>query len=182
VPKQQYPDKLVDFRSDAMPDHLGPKGFTVAKKAKREAQGLTPVDWEDTEGLGAKVDMEEIRRNGQARNFVGVGKVSGKNWKEAKAPMRSLRAAGRKADLSEIMKEREFKRYAKEQRAAAKEKRNEILRNERERRRRVREAKEARQKAAEVTVEVSTKTAKRMMKSKKQRKMLKTADTAKVSK
>ena len=40
----------MDFRSEAMPDHLGPKGFTVEKQNERVKKGLLPQTWEDAEG------------------------------------------------------------------------------------------------------------------------------------
>ena len=79
------------------------------------------------------------------------------------------------SNIQDIDKEREFKRFAKEQRQAASDKRKAILSAERERRAQVKAAKEKRQKAAEVTQVISAKTAKRMLKNKKQRKLVKTA-------
>jgi len=176
VPKQRYPSQLVDFRSEAMPDHLGPKGFTVEKQNERVKKGLLPQTWEDAEGKGKEVDVDPMLLRGERRNAVGVGKVSGKNWKEVKQPARAMKRADlKKPSLEEVRKEREFRKVAREQRAAAKARRAEILKAERERRQRVKAEKEARRKAAEVTQVVSTKTARRMMKSKKARKLLKTA-------
>ena len=117
--------------------------------------------------------VKAAMNDGQVRNIVGVGKVSGKDWKTAKQPARAANKTFKRPTHEDVAKEREFRRLAKEQRAEAAAKRKEIMRVERERRAKVKEAKEKRQKAAEVVQEISTATAKRMMKSKKQRKLVK---------
>jgi len=161
---------------------LGPRGYTdnaVARERRRRGPGLEGVvgeTREDAEGVGRRIDVRGALDEGVRRDVTTVGRVSGRSWKQSKRPARSgdnaHLAAGRPKKLVDVEKERAFRALARDQRSAAKARRDEAARAERERRRDIRERKERRKRAAEVTVQVSTSTARRMLKTKKGSKLL----------
>lgn len=51
---------------------------------------------------GKEVDVDPMLLRGERRNAVGVGKVSGKNWKEVKQPARAMKRADLKKPSLEV--------------------------------------------------------------------------------
>lgn len=107
---------------------------------------------------------------------IGVGKVSGRPWKQPSSRAGTLRNPGLSTTWEKKMKEKAetqaYRQRKREAQAAMKEK-GKAARQQREEAKR---KKEENRKKSEVVQRVSAATAKRMMKSKKQRKQLKTGD------
>ena len=109
-------------------------------------------------------------------NVVGVGKTSGRDWKQPAPRAGTLRNPALSTSWEKKMAQKAEEQAYKERKRAAQEARREAAGAERRRREEAKARKEERKKAAEVTTRVSAATAKRMMKSKKARKLLRAGD------
>ncbi|BDA42079.1 hypothetical protein COCOBI_02-8800 [Coccomyxa sp. Obi] len=175
VPPQYTTGPVTDFRNAA----LGPVGYKKCRKRKMEDY-QEQVDQEE-----AQMDeTEEIRVNLPAKrlklNTVGVGKASGRGWKEPGERAGTLRnpllSSSWEKKMADKAAAQQFKAVKKAALDAYKEKKQKLKQQ--------REAniarKEENRKKSMVTQKISNPaTLKRMMKSKKERKKLMTADTLK---
>lgn len=175
APPQQPTPATHDFRAAR---GLTPRGFKQARKRKLDAS-LTEAD-----DVAVVVDASTgyaPRRTRAKHNVAGLAKSSGRAWKEP-----SQRAsAARPATLSTPW---EKKMALKAQKAAFSAARRTAVDAQKQRLRTARDAREAalaRKKAAQEAAAVTqtitkTSTIKRMLKSRKQARLLKKADTTKV--
>lgn len=157
----------------------GPKGIKPTKTreyctvsvAKDENDDEPGVSGQDTMDLDENQPSKRVRAEGKAYRTV-----SGKVWKGSSQRASSISkntATPWQRKMTEKATQQQFLEYKRVAVGASKEKRK----AEGERRRLVRERKKENQAKSTVVQKLSTATAKKMMKSKKQRKLLKTADT-----
>lgn len=116
------------------------------------------------------VDFAPTKRS--RSNVVGVGKASGRTWKLPGQRAASLRnpklSSSWEKKMADKAKAQAFKEAKKEAKALV----SEAKREARERKEAAKERKEENRRKSEVTVRVSAATAKKMLKSKKDRKKL----------
>ena len=111
-------------------------------------------------------------------NTVGVGKASGRAWKTAGQRAGSLRNPKLTSSWEKKMADKAVESAFKERKRAAQAAHREAKAEARRKREAAKQRKAEAQARSAVTVRVTAATAKRMMKSKKQRKLLRTADVS----
>lgn len=111
-------------------------------------------------------------------NTVGVGKASGRDWKQPGQRAGSLKNPKLSSSWEKKMQDKAVEKAFKERKRDAAAARKEALATERRRREAVKQRKAEAQAKSAVVTRVSAATAKRMMKSKKARKLLQTRDAA----
>lgn len=109
-------------------------------------------------------------------NTVGVGKASGRAWKQAGQRAGTLKNPNLTSSWEKKMAIKAEEDAFKERKRAAQEARKEVLAEQRRRREAAKQRKNDAQQKAAIVTRVSSATAKRMMKSKKARKLLRTGD------
>lgn len=158
-----------------MPPHLFPKNFSVLEILKLY---MHPSSQNSLSFLTATanvhVDITTIRDT--AREASGVGKVSSRPWKvPAKRASETKTNPLLKTSWDKKMAEKATRASFLEHKRSTLAVRKEKLKAETKRRAAVKEQKEANRLKSQVVQKVSTATAKKMMKDKKQRKKLVTA-------
>ena len=108
-------------------------------------------------------------------NSVGVGKVSGRSWKQAAPRASTLRSANSSSWEKKMKDKAEITAYRNRKKEAL-EARKEAARETRRRREEAKARKEANRAKSVVAQRVSAATARRMAKNKKQKKKLVTVD------
>lgn len=180
VPPQYKPQPIVDFRD--FPD--GPRGYKVSIKKNGTIGSKRKLDEYEEQVAREQLAMEQgdgpPQVVGTAKRYkkdtTGVGKVSGRDWKlpgrragELKTPTLSSTWEKKMSDKASLAaftaRKRDAKAAFKAQKAEAHKRREES-----------KARKEANRKKSEIVQRVSSATAKRMLKSKKQRKLLKSGD------
>lgn len=146
--------------------------------------------------LGVQVEQEQdhqdsmmVEDNGQSvakrakanvkQNAVGVGKGSGRTWKAPGEKMSTVRSGSSKklsTSWEKKMADKAALKDLRDRKKAALEERKEAARKAREQREAAKKRKEENRKKSVVTQVVSSATARKMAKSKKQRKKLVTVD------
>ncbi|EIE22047.1 hypothetical protein COCSUDRAFT_53945 [Coccomyxa subellipsoidea C-169] len=176
VPPQYTTGPVTDFRNAA----LGPVGYKMCRKRKmqeyQEQVDLEEAQMDETE----EVTIAAAPAKRLKLNTVGVGKTSGRGWKEAGERAGSLRnpllSTSWEKKMADKAAAQQFKAVKKAAVDAHKEKKQK-LRTQREAN--LKRKEENRRKSL-VTQKISNPaTLKRMLKSKKDRKKLMTADTLK---
>jgi rRNA-processing protein CGR1 len=119
------------------------------------------------------VKLGQIKR--PRLNTVGVGKASGRTWKAPAQRASSTKSRTLSSSWEKKMKIKAERDAYNSMKRQAKEARSTRLREARERKEQAEKRKEENRKKSVVVQKLSTETAKRMMKSKKQRKKLATA-------
>lgn len=172
VPPQHSAPEIVDLRNAAH----GPRGYKCVNKRKldeyeQQSNEEDPME----EGDKATVPLPKRRKT---NNVVGVGQASGRPWKtpgeRAGALKNPLLSTPWEKKMKLKAEKDNFKALKKEAIAAHKEKLAKI----RKQRQAAKEQKEANRLKSNVTQNISSNaTLRKMMKSKKQRKLLQKADT-----
>ncbi|KAK9834677.1 hypothetical protein WJX74_007329 [Apatococcus lobatus] len=172
VPPQVQPPEVYDFRGFT----VAPRGYKMKNKRKIE-------DLEDQ----AEFESAQMTDDPPAtvlppakrtkRSTIGVGKASGRPWKQAATRASELRSPTLSTSWEHKMREKAEQQAFRDQRRATVAARKEAIQAEKQRREAAKKRKEENQRKSTVVQKVSTSTAKRMLKSKKQRKLLRTADT-----
>lgn len=174
APPQHPVPATHDFREAR---GLTPRGFKLARKRKLEA-GAADVDGD------AMVDAATgyaPRRTRTKLNVAGLAKASGRAWKEPSQRASTLRPATLSTPWQKKMEAKAAKAAFLEAKRAAVDARKDRLRTARAAREAALARKKAAQEAAAVTQTITkSSTVKRMLKSKKQARLLKKADTTKV--
>ncbi|KAL6767767.1 hypothetical protein F751_6939 [Auxenochlorella protothecoides] len=179
VPPQYIPQPVTDFRG--FPD--GPRGFKVGVTKKgvlgqkrRLEEYEEQVEKEQEEQAMAGEVQPFGPRKKVKHNTHGLAKVSGRSWKQAGERAGTLRNPKLSTSWDEKMRikaeKASFLEQKRESQAAWKAKKG-MLKSQREE---VLRKKEENRKKSEVTVRVSSATAKKMQKSKKARKALRTGE------
>lgn len=171
VPTQEKQSVPVDFRNVK----LGPKGYKERRKRKLEEQEeleTCPVDMEEDVASAPTGKRQKLADGTPYR------KVSGKVWKGPAQPATKVMKAPSKKDWDKKMAEKRAKQAFKEQKDAAQQAIKDKRKAKARERQAAKERKEQNQKKSAVVQKITNAaTVKKMMKSKKQRKLIKTADT-----
>jgi rRNA-processing protein CGR1 len=179
APPQHPTPAVIDFRCAK---GLQPRGYLLARKRKRTAEEEDAmVDAAPTATTTGASGLPP-RRVRAKQDVTGLGKGSGRAWKE---PAQRASALGRGPTLSTDWATKMALKAQKAAFTAAKraavDGRRERLRDARRTRDAALTRKKAAQEAAAVTQTITkTSTVKRMLKSRKQAKLLRKADTTKV--
>ncbi|KAK2075738.1 hypothetical protein QBZ16_001479 [Prototheca wickerhamii] len=157
VPPQYQPQPVTDFRAFAD----GPRGY----KVEEEKDTLLPLE--------EQAPVGRVKR--PKHNTVGAGKESGRSWKQPGQRASSLRNPQTALSWEKRMKDKAekaaFLAQKREALAAFKAKKSEA----KAQREASRQRKEENRKASDLTVAISSATAKKLLKSKKGRKQIRTA-------
>lgn len=176
TPAQQPTPATHDFREAR---GLTPRGFKLARKRKLEAS--VTVDGDDDAMVDAAAAGYAPRRTRTKLNVAGLAKASGRAWKEPAVRASTLRPATLSTPWEKKMALKAQRAAFQAAKHAAVDARKERLRAARGAREAALARKKAAQEAAAVTQTITkTSTIKRMLKSKKQARLLKKADTTKV--
>ncbi|KAI8106461.1 hypothetical protein M9435_001005 [Picochlorum sp. BPE23] len=173
-----------------MPD--GPRGYKVSvtkkgrvgSKRKLEEYSEQVEQEKDFQGtVGMMEDgVESVTKRAKAdvkQNAVGVGKGSGRTWKAPGQKMSTMRSGSSKklsTSWEKKMADKAALKDLRDRKKAALEQRKEAARKAREQKEAAKKRKEENRQKSVVTQVVSSATARKMAKSKKQRKKLVTVD------
>uniref|UniRef100_A0A7S0US43 Coiled-coil domain-containing protein 86 n=1 Tax=Polytomella parva TaxID=51329 RepID=A0A7S0US43_9CHLO len=172
VPKQEKAPGVVDFRCLA----TGPKGYKESKRRREEEEEVL-----DNDDVGMMEEentpMEEVQAaKRQKSDETNWRPVSGKVWKEARSKASLVMKPKLPTSWEQKMEEKAMKKMFVERKREAvaeiKAKRKAVAQQKRQA---LERKKINREKSAVVQTISKTSTIKKMMKDKKQRKLLKTA-------
>ncbi|KAK9867984.1 hypothetical protein WJX84_008727 [Apatococcus fuscideae] len=172
VPPQVQPPEVYDFRGF----EVAPRGYKMKNKRKveelEEQAELESAQMTDDPPVTVIPPAKRTKRS-----IVGVGKESGRPWKQVASRASGLRSPILSTSWEYKMREKAEQQAFRDQRRAAVTARKEAIQGEKKRREAAKERKAEAQRKGAVVQKISSSTAKRMLKSKKQRKLLRTADT-----
>lgn len=143
---------------------------------EREQEGMAEDMDEEATAAAAAAAAAAPASKRVKHNTLGVGKTSGRDWKHPGERAGSLRNPNLGSSWEKKMSVKAEENAFKERKKAAAAARGEQLAAERLRREGVKKRKAEAQAKAAIVTRVSSATAKRMMKSKKARKLLRTGD------
>ena len=174
----QLPEPAVhDFRRAR---GLQPRGYLLSKKRKADERHDDDAVAMDAAAAGGASGYAP-RRTRAKHDVTGLGKASGRGWKEPSKRASALKPATLSTPWEKKMALRAAKVAFAEAKRAAVDARKARLRDARQAREAALARKKAAQEAAAVTQTITkTSTIKRMLKNKKQARLLKKADTTKV--
>lgn len=141
--------------------------------AREEAERAMQDEDEDTHS-NKDITQREAKR--AKHNIVGVGKASGRSWKQPAQRAGTLRNPKLSTSWEKKMKQKAEEQAYKAAKREALEAKKEAARTERHRREEVKKRKEENRAKSAIVQKVSTSTAKKMAKNKKLKKKLVTVD------
>eukprot|EP00877_Chromochloris_zofingiensis_P012428 jgi/Chrzof1/7439/Cz02g24030.t1 len=174
-PTQDTQQKHIDLRYAALGQGKGIKPSRKRKLADAEPVAEGPMDMEEDVVAAAEPDMASKRQRLDGESYR---KVSGKVWKTPGRKAGTDKACILGTSWEKKMADKALRRQLQQQKHAAQEAIKEKRKAIGQQRRQAKERKTAAQQKSAVVQKISNAaTVKKMMKSKKQRKLLKTADT-----
>ncbi|CAL5219037.1 g796 [Coccomyxa viridis] len=176
VPPQYKDAQVIDFRN-AM---LGPRGYRMSRKRKIEEKDeqaeMEANAMQEADTVGVPVQTSKR----QKLNIVGIGKGSGRSWKEPSQRASSVKNPILTSSWEKKMQDKAARQHFKEVKQVAIDARKQKLQKVRKQRADAKQRKEENQRKSMVVQAVTNpKTLKKMMASKKDRKKLMKADTLK---